>query len=551
MNVKILILRILRFVFACWAILLIWIAPLSKVTVAIGSIICLSLFIPEMLPKQMRRRMEGRVGGLACLLTAILLIQLFDSSRTKDFWDSYYAIVAWMVAAIAGMGFALMEDDLAKPRWRNLTFVWLCLGELVWFVGAYLKNRPTEFYLGIAVFLLLSALTKKWFRPPYPVLLAINTWILLLIFVPLADLIVRPRTDFDSHPEIAGRDYLYSESRKDPKAYSRYAVRYAIQFERLVNTLYAPDPNHHLSYVLRTNCELSFFQSRIHINSDGFRGPELACPKGRTYRIVALGESTTFGFTLTKEHKPWPEVLANLIREKLAPDRPIEVINAGVPGYTLEDNLHRLSQSILALKPDMIISYHGYNGFRWLYPALPSIFVTRLPQYCPRPVWLLAECEYRVRVYLFRRSVTVKNVPQTAALPDILNSPYARVYEALVSLSATNGIHLVVANYSMAVNATSEPDAKEFYRNAGFPNAYSLIKVNEMHSALVEAMGRRHPEVIIVDTHPQLDGESDKFTDLLHFDPAGDRQLAANVFGSISNLLSKELAGASLTAHGK
>jgi hypothetical protein len=57
----------------------------------------------------------------------------------------------------------------------------------------------------------------------------------------------------------------------------------------LAREIYIPDPNQRLPYRLRTNSNVQFFQSTIHINSDGFRGDEITRPKGRTYRIVALG----------------------------------------------------------------------------------------------------------------------------------------------------------------------------------------------------------------------------------------------------------------------
>src|ERR1035438_2587865 len=77
-------------------------------------------------------------------------------------------------------------------------------------------------------------------------------------------------------------------------------------------------------------------------------------------------KSTTFGCTLGQEDKPWPEVFEQMIRERLKPLRPVEVINAGVPGYTLEDNLHRLAKDVLPLKPDTLGSARrgawGYCG---------------------------------------------------------------------------------------------------------------------------------------------------------------------------------------------
>ena len=111
----------------------------------------------------------------------------------------------------------------------------------------------------------------------------------------------------------------------------------------------------------------------IRINRLGFPGgPSWLTPKGDVYRIVALGASTTFGITLNSDDRPWPELLQEVITERLKPARKVEVVNAGVPGYRLEFNVHRLAPDILPLKPDLIICYHGINGFGQLDPSIPS-----------------------------------------------------------------------------------------------------------------------------------------------------------------------------------
>jgi hypothetical protein len=120
----------------------------------------------------------------------------------------------------------------------------------------------------------------------------------------------------------------------------------------------------------------------ISINSLGFRGPEISASKDGAYRIVVLGESTTFGMTLQPEDQPWPEVLEQIIRQRLKTRRPVQVINAGVPAYTSTTIFSRLPGEILPLQPDMIISYHGANGFHMidssvLPPVGPAPPVTR------------------------------------------------------------------------------------------------------------------------------------------------------------------------------
>ncbi len=104
------------------------------------------------------------------------------------------------------------------------------------------------------------------------------------------------------------------------------------------------------------------FDTTIRINAAGFRGPEIAPDKDGRFRIVALGESQTFGPTLRDGEKPWPELLQDLFDRRASCGRPVEVVNAGTEAYTLEDNLERLRRDVLPLKPDLIVSTHGMNG---------------------------------------------------------------------------------------------------------------------------------------------------------------------------------------------
>jgi lysophospholipase L1-like esterase len=282
-----------------------------------------------------------------------------------------------------------------------------------------------------------------------------------------------------------------------------------------------------------TSCRL--FDSTIVINRQGFRGPEIPTEKGDTYRIVALGESTTFGITMHAEDKPWPELLEQMIRQRLNLRRPVQVINAGVPSYDLKMNLDRMAREILPLKPDMILSYHGINGFFLIQQALPFSFVKTPPEYRPRPLKLLADAEYHVKIFWFSREAgRLKWDP--SAPSELTRSEYARAYEELVRIAQTNGIRLVVANFSMAVTPGSSRELQEFYRPL-YPAVHWEVRANELHSAIVEQVARRHPEVCFVDTHPQLDGEHDKFLDLVHFAPEGEQQMAETFFAGIRKIL--------------
>jgi len=60
-------------------------------------------------------------------------------------------------------------------------------------------------------------------------------------------------------------------------------------------------------------------------------------------------------------------------------------------------------------------------------------------------------------------------------------------------------------------------------------------------AAVRMAEAAEHPEVCFVDTHPHLDGDHEKFIDLIHFTGAGDRQLAENIFTAIRGVLEHDV----------
>ena len=99
----------------------------------------------------------------------------------------------------------------------------------------------------------------------------------------------------------------------------------------------------------------------IHIDREGFRGPEVAVdkPPGEM-RIMAIGSSTTFDPVVSGDQATWPARLQFWLHQ-LAPNQPVEVVNAGVPGYRVLDDVIRLETELFRYQPDVIILYEGHN----------------------------------------------------------------------------------------------------------------------------------------------------------------------------------------------
>jgi len=531
----------LRALLLAWVLIMAVLTHLPSPAVILFVALGCSLLLPDVLSRRDSGEIATGAAIAAWLITLSLPPCLLYTTRTATFAESYYAVLAWLVAIAVALTSVRAAKTGLKRSWKILAMVWAYTGAFLWLAAAYSQNLAGSFYLGLVLAIVMLILTQLWFRLPAAGVIAVNTLLAMLVLLPIVDFLTRPPQRMDPHPEAAGNAYLYDVAKKEPHAFLYWWGKYLSQYDKLMRELFVPDPAHVLPYRIRTNSDTTFFQSHIHINSLGYRGKEISRQKGNAYRIVTMGESTTFGFTLTPEHLPWSECLEQIIRERLHPDRPVEVINTGLPHHNLEFNLIRLRTEILALKPDMIISYHGWNGFRWLYPSLPPIFEKHYPLFEKRPLHLLADCEFRFKMFIFKRRLATKPVLEMPPVSKLLQTKFADLYRQLIDISRTNNIQLVIGNYSMAVDGKSDRDVCEFYREI-FPSVYSAIKVNVMHTMLIKELVREHPEVIYADTNPSLDGEYRKFIDLVHFAPEGDRQLAENYFTAIKGVLATNLS---------
>ena len=118
-------------------------------------------------------------------------------------------------------------------------------------------------------------------------------------------------------------------------------------------------PHHYLCYVL--NEEYAPPDSKNRHNSAGFRGEEVSREKpDGVYRIACLGGSTTYTDYVDDHRGSYPHQLQTVLREEYGHEG-VEVINAGVGGYTSWESLLNLQMRVLPFQPDLVIVYHGTN----------------------------------------------------------------------------------------------------------------------------------------------------------------------------------------------
>ncbi len=100
----------------------------------------------------------------------------------------------------------------------------------------------------------------------------------------------------------------------------------------------------------------------LRTNSRGYPGPDVEPgPHPGTYRILALGDSSTFGWGV-ESAEVYPLVLRDELRRR-HPGRPIEVVNLGVCGYSSLQGLVLLEREGLAWEPDLVTISYGSNDY--------------------------------------------------------------------------------------------------------------------------------------------------------------------------------------------
>ena len=150
--------------------------------------------------------------------------------------------------------------------------------------------------------------------------------------------------------ELGARFWLNNMA--TPKQYGRYVL-----YTKLAPEQVRWHKHHYLNYYPAPGYKLG---PHYH-NSLGYRNEEFSREKpAGTYRIVALGGSSTYTVSVRENTKTFTYQLEKVLANKYGIDN-IEVINAGASGYDSWESLINLQFRVLDLNPDLIIVYHGVN----------------------------------------------------------------------------------------------------------------------------------------------------------------------------------------------
>lgn len=171
-------------------------------------------------------------------------------------------------------------------------------------------------------------------------------------------------------------------------------------------------------------------KSQHMFNSQGFIGPVVdEAKRDGEYRIFTLGDSNTAG------HPGWPVYLGKLFE---AADANVEVVNAGVWGYSSWQGLN-LFKEILRYQPDMVlVSFGGNDAHRVTIPD--SQYVRSRRFYSES--WIL---KLRISQLIIAANdiILLKNKRSAILVPRVSLDEYERNLGEMIRLAKEHNVRLV------------------------------------------------------------------------------------------------------------
>jgi lysophospholipase L1-like esterase len=207
---------------------------------------------------------------------------------------------------------------------------------------------------------------------------------------------------------------------------------------------------------------------RITINEDGYRGRrfgENANDSKDTLSVLCLGDSNFFGYPLDDAHA-FPSVLGQKLG-KLLPDRDIEVINAGVPGFTIVQG-ERLYEQLFRDREFDVVLLSYLNNDAWPQPQTD----TQLLASRDSVFFDIARISSRSRVVAFLGSMVATEVDPKNFVARVPLEEFLQRYRSMITTLRARDSRVVIVDhcahqeydpFSSALRSLAEAEGVEYF----------------------------------------------------------------------------------------
>jgi len=303
--------------------------------------------------------------------------------------------------------------------------------------------------------------------------------------------------------------------------------------------VFKKDPN--LFWRLRPSQEISsrFFEGEtISVNSHGLRNREIA-PKSDKIRIVALGNSCTFGWGM-KENQTYARQLEKLINADVSLPN-VEIINAGIPGYSSLQGQRFFISDIINLQPDIIMLMFGWND-QW---AAAENITDRNQQMPSQFIIDLQNTLSRLKIYRLMRKIVLWTTEKP--LEETLHKDEPITYrvsvnefyqnEAVICDTAKN------QNIRVLLLTSPIPALEKYYPPGRKSPMHDYHEAYNMQSRLL-ATNTKTPLVDLARIFDEYDDLFDNATiDPIHFNSKGHRVAATAIYEYLKSTPSAIIPG--------
>ncbi|NLH48340.1 MAG: hypothetical protein GX444_07025 [Myxococcales bacterium] len=204
---------------------------------------------------------------------------------------------------------------------------------------------------------------------------------------------------------------------------------------------------------------------------------------GRAARVICLADSVT----VMDRGQGWPELLPEALKAS-GYEKPVEIMNAGVPGYSTWQGLRYLETELLAAKPNLITIEYIWNDRRESAGGVPDHRIEL-------PSARLFAWQGRLahsRLYRLLRSSLIET-PRPNGTSRVPIPEYHRNIRRMVKLAQERGIRVILLTAPYLDRPNDWPELQDAY------NGVTRRLAGETHSSLVDltAEFRDRPDLFL------------------------------------------------------